>query len=265
MLLCLPADDSREDAERRDICLWLERTNPSSLHNAAVRKHEPHTSAWLKRSSEWHHWVSSSSADRLLWIYGIPGSGKPVLASFAIEELKALRNDVEGCIYAYYYCHYSRNQDGSLPFLTWTISQACRQTGWLPNQLKRIRDWGCEPTIPELEQILETVLERVEMLYLVIDAVDESKPREELVRLLATMALDPRFRKISILATSRQYFDIERVFIGISASISMANPYVNADIEHFVRARLASSYRLKRWQESLQTIQDVLVQEANGM
>lgn len=254
------------DTERREICSWLERTNPSSLHNAALHKHEPHTSAWLQRSSEWQKWISSTSSDRLLWVYGIPGAGKTVLASFAIEELKRHCDDIAvDCACAYYYCHYSHNQDEALPFLSWTISQLCRQVEQMPHQLKRLRDRGCEPTIPELENVLELALMHVKRLYVVVDAVDESTPREGLVRLLATMSLDSRFQKVRILATSRQYLDIERVFSGVSVAISMANPYVNDDIESYVRARLASSYRLSRWGNWLPDIERELISKAKGM
>jgi len=87
--------------------------------------------------------------------------------------------------------------------LSWTVSQACRQTNWIPRQLKGLYDRGCDASIPELENFLEIVLERFEVLYLVIDAVDESAPREDLLGLIATMALDKRFQKIKTLATSR--------------------------------------------------------------
>ncbi|KAK4444242.1 hypothetical protein QBC34DRAFT_360671 [Podospora aff. communis PSN243] len=255
------------DSERREICTWLERTNPSPLHNAAIRKHEPHTSAWLQRTAEWQDWLSSSSTDRLFWIYGIPGAGKTVLASFVIEELKRLCEETQdgAYLYAYYYCHYSHNQDESLPFLSWVVSQACRQTGCVPFQLKRLYDRGCEPTILDLERVLEIVLKRIETFYVVIDAVDESMPREELVRLIATMALDTRFQNIRILATSRQYFDIERVFSGVSMAISMRSAFVDADIKNYVHARLASSHRLRRWHDSLQDIENALVEKAEGM
>ncbi|KAK0624035.1 hypothetical protein B0T14DRAFT_426755 [Immersiella caudata] len=163
-----------KDSERREICTWLERTNPSPLHNAAARRHEPRTSAWLRRTGEWGDWISASSPDRLFWIYGIPGAGKT-------------------------------------------------------------------------------------MFYVVIDAVHESTPREELVRLIATMTLDNRFQKVRILAISRQYIETKRVFSGISISIPMANPFVDADIKSFVRARLAASHRLRRWNDSLQDIKKALI------
>jgi len=258
-----------KDSERRAIHLWMERTNPSPLHNAALSKHEPHTCAWLTRSAEWKDWVSSKSPDRMLWIHGIPGAGKTVLASFAIEELTLLceveDEHVTGSDLVYYYCHYSNNQDESIPFLSWVTSQVCRQLRWVPPRLKRLHDRGCEPTISELQHILELALARLDKLFIVVDAVDESKPRDELVRLLATITLDSRFQKVRILATSRKYWDIERFFSGISTCVSMKNPYVDADIERHILTRLNSDFRLQRWRDSFQGIKEVLVAKANGM
>ncbi len=257
--------DPLPESEKREIFRWLERTNPSSLHNSAARKHEPHTSAWLLRLQEWEHWQSEKSTDRFLWIHGPPGTGKTVLTSFTVEKIKTVCNGSRGLGYAYYYCHYSHNKDEAVPFLSWTVSQACRQTGWVPGQLKSLYDRGCDASIPELESILETVLERLDVFYVIVDAVDESAPRDDLLDLIATLVLDKRFRKIKILASSRPYFDIERLFSGISAAVSMSNPSVNDDIRQFVRSRLASSYRLRRWRHHFKEIENTLVTHAQGM
>src|SRR5688500_4470367 len=127
-----------QDSERRQVSQWLERTNPSPLHNMAVSKHEPLTSSWLIRSPEWTTWLGPSTTDRFLWIYGIPGAGKTVLVSFAIEQLKSMCDMHEGYVCAYYYCHYSHNQDEAAPFLSWIISQVCRWTKHIPRRLKAI-------------------------------------------------------------------------------------------------------------------------------
>jgi len=253
------------DSERRQVCDWLERINPSTFHNAAIDKHEPLTSAWFLRSSEWASWLEPSTQDRFLWVYGIPGAGKTVLASVAIEELKKLTRKRPGDVCAYYYCHYSHNQDESVPFLGWLVSQVCRQARHVPDKLRDIQDSACNPTALELLHALEEVLERVNRVYVVVDAVDESTPREGLVRLIGTLALDDRFCKVHIAATSRQHLEIERVFSGISCGISMSNDQVDADIRQFTRAKLAASYRLKRWQHRHGDIEDVLVAGARGM
>ncbi|KAF5600091.1 ankyrin repeat [Fusarium pseudoanthophilum] len=253
------------ESETREIIRWLERTNPSSLHNIAFSKHEPLTTAWVTNSSQWKDWVSLESETRLMWIYGLPGAGKTVLASYVIEELEKLCEPVDGSFCSYYYCHYSHNQDEAVPFLSWIIGQVCRQISWIPPELTRLHDRGCEPRSADLEQVLEMILQKLDSLYIVIDAVDESTPRAELLSLIETMTVDGRFEKIRILATSRQYFDIEQSLGEISESISMSNTMVDADIRRFVHARLRSSHRLKRWHERFDEIEDILAAKAQGM
>ncbi|KAK2693828.1 hypothetical protein QWA68_008439 [Fusarium oxysporum] len=191
-----------------------------------------------------------------MWIYGLPGAGKTVLASYVIEELEKLCEPVNGSVCSYYYCHYSHNQDETVPFLSWVIGHVCRQISWITPELKRLHDHGCEPTTADLEDVLEVILQRLDNIYIVIDAVDESTPREELLSLIEMLAVDERFEKIRVLATSRQYFDIEQSLTEISANISMSNTMVDADIRRFVHARLRSSHRLKRWQERFDEIEE---------
>ncbi|EWG46180.1 hypothetical protein FVEG_06745 [Fusarium verticillioides 7600] len=253
------------ESETREIIRWLERTNPSSLHNLAFSKHEPLTTAWVTNSSQWKDWVSLESETRLMWIYGLPGAGKTVLASYVIKELEKLCETANGSVCSYYYCHYSHNQDETVPFLSWVIGQVCRQINWIPPELKRLHDRGCEPTSADLEQVLEIILQKLDSLYIVIDAVDESTPREELLSLIETMTVDERFEKIRILATSRQYFDIEQSLGEISEIISMSNTMVDADIRRFVHVRLRSSHRLKRWHDRFDEIEDILSAMAQGM
>jgi hypothetical protein len=185
-----------------------------------------------------------------------------VLASFIIEQLKGLCSDDLKLGHAYYYCHYPHNQDEGPSFLKWTIAKLCRRARWIPAQLKELYDHGCEPSIPELENALQATLERFKMTYVVIDAVDESAPRDDLLAVIATIAIDKRFKNIKLLATSREYFDIERMFSGISEPISMSNSLVEKDIRRFVHSRLLSSPLVRRFKHLLNQIEDVLATRA---
>ncbi|KAI7770180.1 hypothetical protein LZL87_002551 [Fusarium oxysporum] len=170
-----------------------------------------------------------------------------------------------GSVCSYYYCHYSHNQDETVPFLCWIIGHVCRQINQIPPELKRLHDHGCEPTTTDLEEILGIAVNKLDVLYIVIDAVEESTPRKDLLLLIQTITVDKRFEKIRILATSRQYFDIEESLTQISTSISMSSPMVDADIRRFVHSRLRSSNRLKRWHERFDEIEQVLAAMAQGM
>lgn len=219
---------------------------------------------WLLQSPEWINWLNRPDSDNFLWIHGIPGAGKTVLASFIIEQIKQYCNNAAEDGYSYYYCHSSNNQDEAGPFLRWIVSQFCRQAQWIPKLLKELFDQGCNPSIAELENVLEAVLRRFHLCYVIIDAVDESSPREDLIRVIATITLDKRFPNLKILATSRKDLEIERVFRGISIAVSMSNPSVERDIREFVKSKL-SSRRMKRWEHLLGQIEDVLVAGAQGM
>ncbi|KAK8133745.1 hypothetical protein PG984_005757 [Apiospora sp. TS-2023a] len=157
------------------------------------------------------------------------------------------------------------NQDESSSFLRWIISQACRISKSIPSQLKDLHDNGCEPSLAELNNILQTVLSNFTTFYIVIDAVDESAPRRDLVALLATIALDQRFSNIRLLVTSRQYSDIENVFSGISIPISMSNTLVAGDIRQFIRNRLSKNNHLQRRPGLMDHVENSLVNGANGM
>jgi hypothetical protein len=124
---------------------------------------------------------------------------------------------------------------------------------------------GCDPSIPELENALESVLTKFKAFYIIIDAVDESSPRDDLLAVITTLAVDKRFYNLKILATSRLYPDIERMFLGVSMNISMSNSSVDVDIRRMVHSRLHTSRRLKRFSHLLDQVEDALVTGAHGM
>ncbi|KAB5576232.1 hypothetical protein GE09DRAFT_1185021 [Coniochaeta sp. 2T2.1] len=198
------------DAQRQEVYRWLETTNPSPLHNLAVQNHERETGTWLLRLPQWNEWLHRPDSTQLLWLHGIPGAGKTVLASFLIEVLKD-------------HCNYS-DQDA-----------------------------------------LEAVLAKFQTFYVAIDAVDESSPRDDLLAVIAVLAVEKRFHNLKILATSRPYFDIETKLKGISVNVSMSNPEVEGDIRRMVHSRLRSSRRMKRFPHLLDSIQDALASGAQGM
>ncbi|KAH8913014.1 hypothetical protein BR93DRAFT_906681 [Coniochaeta sp. PMI_546] len=253
------------EAQRQEVYRWLECTNPSPLHNSAVKNHERETGTWLLRLPEWTAWLQPDVPRRLLWVHGIPGAGKTVLASFLIEELKDHCAYSEEVGQAYYYCHYAHNEDEAAPFLRWIVSQLCRQAQWVPPQLYELYGLGCDPSISELENVLEAALTRFKTFYVVIDAIDESSPRDDLLAVITTLAIDKRFYNLRILATSRLYSDIETILKGVSINISMSNTSVDTDIRRMVHSRLHASRSLKRFSYLFDHVENALVTGAHGM
>ncbi|MCJ1452480.1 hypothetical protein MMC28_002823 [Mycoblastus sanguinarius] len=99
-----------------------------------------------------------------------------------------------------------------------------------------------------------------------VDAIDESNPREDLLKVFQDLVTDSRFEKVQLLASSRDYIDIERVMGEISVSVSMANPFVEEDIRLHVRVTLQSNRKFVRWpQDLLDEVEDTISRGAKGM
>jgi hypothetical protein len=71
---------------------------------------------------------------------------------------------------------------------------------------------------------LSAVLCQFERVYLVIDALDESLERENILNLLVKIDGNKGFEKFSVIAVSRCEADIETALQGVSTAISLSNP-----------------------------------------
>ena len=245
---------------------WLQHTDPSSIHFRARKDYEPETGTWILRAPEWSSWLNAN--ERCLWIHGIPGAGKTVLMSYLIEQIKqhCSNSHTTKCASVYYYCYFGRNQNEAAPFLRWLISQLCRQADLVPRSVYELYRHGAELNLEELLAAVGTVLGEFDHAYLAVDALDESIPRDDLLQILRTLASDPRFKKIQLLVSSREYIDIEKVMEEFSVPVSMANPYVEEDIRLHVRSTLKADSKFKHWpQVLLDKVEETLSVDARGM
>jgi Cdc6-like AAA superfamily ATPase len=220
----------------------------------------------MLRSSEWANWLDAKQ--RCLWIHGIPGAGKTVLMSYLIDQLKQHRNSQgdRKIAYVYYYSYFGHNQDETTPFLRWAINQLCRQASLVPGSVYDMFKYGGEPSLIDLLKALADVLDEFEMTYVMIDAIDESNPRDDLLKVLRDLATDSRFQKLQILASSREYIDIDRVMREFSVAVTMANTFVEEDIRRHVRSSLQSNSRFGRWpRDLLNGVEDAVSIGAKGM
>ena len=257
---------SNLESQRQEVYRWLEHTDPSSLHYRAQKDYEPGTGNWILRTPEWSSWLSAN--ERCLWIHGIPGAGKTVLTSYLIQHIKhhCSTSPTKKCAYVYYYCYFGRSQNEAAPFLRWLVNQLCRQADSTPRYVYRLYKEAGEPDFEELLMAVGEVLEEFDCVYLAIDALDESTPRNDLLEVLRALATDTKFQKLQLLASSREYIDIGKVMREFSLSISMANPCVEEDIRLHVRSSLESNSKFKRWpQKLLDDVEDALSKGAQGM
>ena len=94
------------DAARQKVLDSFSRIDPQTNHNMSRKLRHPNTGLWFLQSPEFQSWMNSESAR--LWLYGIPGAGKTVLASLIIDEL--LAQSSPSIAIAYFYCDYKSTE-----------------------------------------------------------------------------------------------------------------------------------------------------------
>ncbi|KAM7205753.1 hypothetical protein V8F20_002986 [Naviculisporaceae sp. PSN 640] len=264
---------SLSDQELSKVVGWVQKdVNPTPIHNTACsnRNEEDNTGEWMLRMSEWHAWIDSETmpTSRSLWVHGIPGAGKTILASFLIEQclskVRSMHQEAAQCIY--YYCSYRHNRDESESFLRWLLSQLCRAVRHIPPRILELYRMDHHPDIKALMDAVEDLLDSVNLLYVVVDGADESKePRDQFLDILVRLATAPQFDKIRLLVTSRLYSNIRVRLEPCAVSIAMSNEEVDKDIRKFVTREIDRTWK-EPWRLLLkEKVVKKLVAGAQGM
>ncbi|KAK0703014.1 hypothetical protein B0T26DRAFT_599774, partial [Lasiosphaeria miniovina] len=195
------------EMQQHEVYKWLYVTDLSPLHHKVGDCYEAGTGDLVFRSDQWKSWLEGDS--RSVWIHGIPGAGKTILASHIIEALTIQFDEIDNTCVVYYYYYYGHNQDEAAPFLKWVPNQLCRRAEKVPGYLYKLYSLGSEPSFSSLLRAFEEITDTFDRVFLVVDAVDESMPRQNILRAIRDLATDERFRNVHILLISREYIDIE--------------------------------------------------------
>lgn len=86
----------------------------------------------------------------------------------------------------------------------------------------------------------------MDIVYIILDVVDESNPREGILSVIVDLVTEKEFAKIRLVATSRDYIEIGSRLRPVAVSIPMSNPIVDEDIRKYVGAVLQGNRKLRR-------------------
>lgn len=205
---------------------------PYSMHHKHARKGRLKGSGeWLLEKTEYQSWRESDTSS-VLWLHGIPGSGKTKLTSLVVDQLEKRDN------LAYFYCMRNPAEpqrgrcDQILASLVRQLARTSSDKPILPPVVAQYEEaiagltefedqaWTAE----ESGRVLLELMGEYPAATIVLDALDEvnQEDRQELLDILSGLLQDsPNLLKIFI--SSRDNYDIALHFEG------SPNVYIEAD------------------------------------
>ncbi|TIC94240.1 Vegetative incompatibility protein HET-E-1 [Colletotrichum higginsianum] len=235
-----------QDSERTKVLKYFLKCNPQQNYETSRRLRHPRTGLWLTRLPEFQHWLSTP--DSRLWLKGIPGAGKTVLAASIIEE--TLGKSTETTSSAFFFCDY-KSTDTQKPenILGALVYQLAIQKEEAYERLERFYE-ELHPSngLPRvasatsLERVLKDITEMYDHVYLVVDGLDEcGKLADDVVEIFSGISEDTDNVSMALLSRDedhiRNYLVENFVPLEIAAHKEDITEYVTSEIEERTRNR----------------------------
>lgn len=264
-------EDFLDDQNIAKVNQWLSPVDVDLNHTAAMKLRHSGTGRWFLQSSDFSDWLDSDNA--FLWIHAIPGAGKTVLMSSAIEYLKENVQSTDVGL-AYFYCDYKELQKQEPSKILCTLlCQLGKRNKTIFQRLQLFfkdrykENPSFSPGFDELRGNFSGFLEgSCSQVLLVVDALDECSQRDCIARALKT--INESCPMVKILVSSRQEQEIADLYEDLP-NMKITQDNMAPDIESFVKAEVAArikSRKLKIRKPELQnTICEQLTSKANGM
>ncbi|KAL8683543.1 MAG: hypothetical protein Q9186_000455 [Xanthomendoza sp. 1 TL-2023] len=247
--------------ERREILSWLSTVRYREHHKTAIASVMPGSGKWLQRKAEFVNWKTSSSSS-ILWIHGIPGSGKSKLLSTLIQDLLELKSQqIASSALAYFYCardaaETQRADPGEImravlkQFSCFDASQPIHAAvlGEFEKRQKDADEDGSDPSKLSLRECKDLILEIADQLPIVflIDALDECDPlkRHELLQALKDI-VQKSSNVVKVIVSSRDDADI------VCRLNNVPNVFIKSedngdDVNRFIELELDSAINEQR-------------------
>lgn len=248
--------------------------NPQTRLDQNIKLRHPNTGSWLIDSHGMTEWLSNPGSK--LWLSGIPGAGKTVLAAAAIQKalLQSYRAPQGDIGVAFFFCDY-KNKETWRPVgvLGAIVAQLARQKQEAFELLKayyeelhpqRALEKAADPD--ELRATIERMAGFFKQVIVVVDGLDECGDHtEDVVDVLSELATSAD--NITMALFSRHEFDIKVKLEGDFQHINIAAS--TGDIELYVAAEMETRIRTGRLgivsARVKDEIKEKLVHEAKGM
>lgn len=251
-----PSDDSEGDFELVEshearlpqkeldkITKWLQPTlynAESNEFNRHLLSRSPGTGSWLRETDAYNRWRDSPHHGGL-WIKGVPGAGKSVLAASIVDHLKTTE-DPDTPILFFFFRHIVLANRNSVSLMRDWLAQLLPHSVAVQGVLQPMAKTSKMESVSEgvLWDCVLKGLQDVPRVFCVADALDEMETKGSATffqRLngLATFSS----AKVKLLMTSRPRQDLQSCLSATSTiHISLEEEKVGREIETFIKNRL---------------------------
>ncbi|KAH9012843.1 hypothetical protein EDB83DRAFT_2272317, partial [Lactarius deliciosus] len=271
-LTCLIGNELRKDLRK-----WVAPPDPSVNYNTASGAHHEGTAAWCTKGNTLAEWKTSGS---LLWIHGKPGSGKSILSSVIVRDIKSMSSASSAFLAYFYFDFKDTTKQDSRALLSSLLVQLSDQSDIFCDALSSLysahKRGSEQPTVDSLAQCLKDMLTTTGQVpvYLIMDALDESpndlgipSSREKVLELVKEL-VDLRYPDVHLCITSRPEFDIRTTLEPLATQqVSLHDERgQKQDINDYVTFVVLSDRRMKRWREDdKDAVVKNLTEKADGM
>ncbi|KAI2629526.1 hypothetical protein GGR54DRAFT_266866 [Hypoxylon sp. NC1633] len=268
-------ESQQADRYLRKLMAWLSPPDPSTNFNRALTLRHEGTGSWFLESPQYKDWKIKHSS--FLWLNGIPGCGKTILASTVIEDLR--KDEVGSPIVLYFYFDFSDTEKQFLDkALCSLISQLYAKGRNVQNHVDSLHsscDNGNRKTdLKSLWKTFQEMIRRTDEVWIVLDALDEcdigrQSSNSELLDWIRD--LQQSETNTHLLVTSRPEYHIKSAIEDWALRedfILFQSRVIGDDIRGYIDSRIINSKELKRWRSHpkvQEEIRETLVDKADGM
>ncbi|KAF2638941.1 hypothetical protein P280DRAFT_470952 [Massarina eburnea CBS 473.64] len=242
-----------------------------------VRKKNPRTGGWILNHEYIRDWMIADVPNSpIVWMTGIPGAGKTILASTIIDECRTKSEYIT----THFYCHYSgQGANTAVGVIRGILDQLVDKYPQLLPHCHSQHARSGEPALRSFglaRKLFEDFCNTVPKQFIVIDGLDEceSFERKQLLRFLMDVIghcdeVDPG--KLRVMFVSQEYPDIKNALHSLARvvpKIVSVTPADNkGDIQIYVRSWVNHiAERHAPFNEELaECLRDLTVDRAGGM
>jgi ankyrin repeat protein len=228
-------------AEIKDWLCPTDSDPPASEYQKHINSYVPGTGEWILDTDQYRRWREADDQGAL-WIRGIPGSGKSVVAARFIQKFLA-QEDCPVLFFFFREIIMSNRAPRSLcqDFACGLLPHSPQLQSSLKILNRRYPRVDATP-FEELWRCLSSALAATSRVFCVVDALDEMEPgHEDFIRSLIDLA-NRHPSSIKLVLTSRQPLYLEERFRGTSGLIDLRldRRHVDQDIERYIEHRVST-------------------------